>query len=110
MAGTLGEISDSSFESEVVKSGIPVIVDFWAPWCAPCKRIAPILEELAQEYDGKVAIKKMNIDDNPLTPTKFNVRGIPNIVFFKNGEMVDQLVGAVPKEALTKAIETSLLG
>lgn len=109
MAGTLGEISDSSFESEVLKSGIPVIVDFWAPWCAPCKRIAPVLEELAQEYGGKVAIKKMNIDDNPLTPTKFNVRGIPNIVFFKNGEMVDQLVGAVPKEALTKAIETSLL-
>ena len=110
MAGSLKEISDSSFEAEVKSASVPVIVDFWAPWCAPCKKIAPILENLAKEYEGKIEIKKMNIDDNPNTPSQYNVRGIPNMVFFKNGEVVEQLVGAVPQETLKQAIEAKLLG
>ncbi|MCL4153781.1 UNVERIFIED_CONTAM: hypothetical protein GTU68_008202 [Idotea baltica] len=105
MSENLFEISDSSFENEVLKSEVPTVVDFWAPWCGPCKSIAPILEELADEYSGKLKITKMNVDDNPKTPTNYNVRGIPNLVFFKNGEVVEQIVGAVPKEQLVDAID-----
>lgn len=105
MAGKVDEISDGSFESEVLKSGIPVLVDFWAPWCGPCKSIAPILEELAEEYAGKLKIAKINVDDNPTTPTNYEVRGIPNLVFFKDGEVVEQFVGAVPKDQLVAAID-----
>lgn len=104
MAGNVVEISDSDFESQILKSDIPVLVDFWAPWCGPCKSIAPILEDIAEEFTGKLKVAKLNVDDNPKTPTNYNVRGIPNLVFFKSGKVVEQIVGAVPKDQLISAI------
>ena len=108
VAGKVLEISDGSFDSEILKSNVPALVDFWAPWCTPCKNIAPILEDLAGQYSGKIKFAKLNVDDNPKTPTNYNVRGIPNLVFFKSGKVVEQIVGAVPKDQLVAAI-TKLL-
>ena len=108
MAGNVGEVSDSSFQDEVLKSSIPTLVDFWAPWCGPCKSIAPVLDELAREYAGQLKVVKLNVDDNPRTPSTYNVRGIPNLVFFKGGEVVEQVVGAVPKDQLVTAIKKLL--
>lgn len=108
MAGKVKEISDSEFEGEILKSSIPALVDFWAPWCGPCKSIAPVLEELAQEFDGKIKFAKVNVDDNPRTPTSYGVRGIPNLILFKGGKIVDQIVGAVPKEQLLNSIKKAL--
>lgn len=104
MAGNVQEVSDGSFEGDILKSSIPVLVDFWAPWCGPCKSIAPILEEIAQEYTGKIKIFKLNVDENPKTPSQYDVRGIPNLIFFKGGAVVDRIVGAVPKDQLVAAI------
>ncbi|MDZ4785460.1 MAG: thioredoxin [bacterium] len=104
MAGNVKDITDGSFEGEVLNSPIPVLVDFWAPWCGPCKSIAPVLDELAVEYAGKIKIVKINVDDNPLTPTKYGVRGIPNLIIFKAGQLASQVVGAVPKEQLVTEI------
>ena len=99
------QVSDGSFDEDVLTADVPVLIDFWAPWCGPCKAIAPIVEELATEYDGKLKIVKMNVDDNPQTPTKYGVRGIPNLILFKSGEVQQQIVGNVPKAQLVKAID-----
>ncbi len=102
--GNVVEISDSDFESEVLKSDLPTLVDFWAPWCGPCKAIAPVIADMSKKYDGKVKFTKMNVDNNPETPSKFGVRAIPTLIFFKNGEVVDQVTGAVGKDQLTAMI------
>jgi thioredoxin 1 len=108
MAGNVAEISDADFEAEVLKSSLPVLVDFWAPWCGPCKSIAPVLEEIARDFAGKLKIVKVNVDENPKTPTSYNVKGIPNLVFFKGGKVVEQVIGAVPKDQLLNAINKIL--
>ena len=97
-------VSDESFEREVLQSPTPVLIDFWAPWCGPCRAIAPVVEELARDYAGKLKVVKMNVDDNPRTPMKYGVRGIPNLIVFEGGQMREQIVGAVPKAALVKAV------
>lgn len=102
------QVTDSSFETEILKSTVPALVDFWATWCAPCKAIAPIVEEMADTYAGKVKIAKMNVDENPATPGKYGVRGIPTLILFKNGQVVDQLVGAVPKNQVKALIDKAL--
>lgn len=99
------EVSDSSFDKEVLQSEVPVLVDFWAPWCGPCKAIAPVVEELAKEYGGKLKVVKVNVDDNKEAAMRYNVRGIPNLILFKNGEAQNQIVGAVAKQELAKAID-----
>ena len=99
------QVTDATFEDEVIGSNIPVVVDFWAEWCVPCKQIAPALEELASEYEGEIIIAKVNVDDNPISPSKFGVRGIPALFLFKNGEMVSSKVGASPKASLQSWIE-----
>jgi thioredoxin 1 len=105
----VAEITDVTFESEVLKSSVPVLIDFWAPWCGPCKAIAPVVEELAGQYDGRLKVVKMNVDDNPQTPSKYGVRGIPNLLLFKSGGVADQIVGAVPKAHLVRAIDRALV-
>jgi thioredoxin 1 len=102
------EITDASFKSEVADSPIPVLVDFWAPWCGPCKMIAPVLEEIAQEYEGKAKIVKINIDDNQNTPAQFGVRSIPTLILFKNGNEVEKIIGAQSKDKLTAMIDSAL--
>jgi thioredoxin 1 len=104
MADNIAHVSDDSFEDEVLKSSIPVLIDFWAPWCGPCRAIAPIVDQVAGEYTGKLKVVKMNVDDNPRTPARYGVRGIPNLILFKDGQVQQQIVGAVPKAHLVKAI------
>lgn len=102
------QISDKEFESKVLQAALPSLVDFWAPWCGPCKAIGPVVEELAEEYDGKVQITKMNVDDNPLTPAQFGIRAIPTLILFKNGQVFDQITGAVGKTQLKNMLEKAL--
>ncbi len=102
------EISDANFKSEVIESSMPVLVDFWAPWCGPCKMIAPVLDELAKEYEGKIKIVKLNVDDNQGTATEFGIKGIPTLILFKDGKVLEQTIGAQSKELLKKMVEKSL--
>lgn len=101
-------VTDASFDADVVGSDVPVLVDFWAEWCGPCRMIAPSLEEMAKELGDKVKIVKVNIDENPETPSKLGVRGIPTLMVFKGGEMVSQKVGAMPKSALSEWVNSIL--
>ena len=105
MAAGLHDIDDKNFEESVLKSSEPVFVDFWAPWCGPCVAMSPILEELASEYEGKVKVTKMNVDENANVPAEYGVRSIPFMVLFKDGQMVDQVVGAVPKAKLKEMFD-----
>ena len=101
------QLNDADFDTTIA-SDQPTLVDFWAPWCGPCKAIGPVVEELAEEFEGKVSIGKMNVDDNPVTPGKFGIRAIPTLIVFKNGEVVDQITGAVGKSQLVDLINKAL--
>lgn len=103
------QVSDAEFDAEVLKSDLPVLVDFWAPWCGPCRAIAPVIEELAQEFDGKVKIMKMNVDENPSTPSKYGIRAIPTLILYKSGEVVEQVTGAVSKASLKQMLNDKAL-
>jgi thioredoxin 1 len=102
------EFTDANFESEVIKSDKPVLVDFWAPWCGPCKMIAPIVEEISSEYEGRLKVGKVNTDDNQKVATNFGVMSIPTLMIFKDGEVVERIIGAQPKDALTTKIDAVL--
>lgn len=108
MSEKIEYVSDAEFEEKVLKSALPVLVDFWAEWCGPCKMIAPILEEIAGEYDGKLKIAKLNIDDNPATPPKYGIRGIPTLMLFKNGNVEATKVGAVSKSQLAAFLDSNI--
>lgn len=108
MADNVLEIGDTDFETEVLKSGKPVIVDFWAPWCGPCKAIGPLIEDLAGTFADQVKFTKCNVDDNPITPSKFGIKAIPTLIFFKNGDVVEQITGIVAKSRLEEVLNGML--
>jgi thioredoxin len=110
MAQNLAEISDAEFDTAVLKADQPVVVDFWAPWCGPCKAIGPIMENLAEAYGAKVKFTKCNVDDNPKTPGKYGIKSIPTLLFFNNGELVHQITGMVAKAKLESVITDILAG
>ncbi|MEF3169117.1 MAG: thioredoxin [Deltaproteobacteria bacterium] len=101
-------VTDATFDAEVLKSAQPVLVDFWAAWCGPCRAIAPVIDELAEEYDGKAKIAKMNVDENPVTPGKYGIRAIPTLILFNNGKVVDQITGAVGKAMISAALKKAI--
>ncbi|MBI3283847.1 MAG: thioredoxin TrxA [Burkholderiales bacterium] len=108
MSENIKYVSDASFEADVLKSDKPVLVDFWAEWCGPCKMIAPILEEVAKDYEGKIVVAKMDVDANQAVPAKFGIRGIPTLILFKNGAAAAQKVGALAKGQLTSFIDSNI--
>lgn len=104
----INDLTDKEFEQEVIKSDLPVLIDLWAPWCVPCRKIAPVVEKLSAQYDGKFKFFRLNIDENPQTPARYRVMSIPTLMFFKDGAAVDMVVGAVPEKAITPKIEALL--
>ena len=108
MAGNILEITDQSFEQDVLKSDKPVLVDFWATWCGPCRMIAPTVEALAKDYAGKATVGKVNVDENQSTPARYNIRGIPTLLLFKNGQVQEQIVGAVSRETIENMLKKHL--
>jgi thioredoxin 1 len=108
MAEGILEIDDSSFDSEILKAEKPVLVDFWAPWCGPCKAIGPVIEDLAGTFGGRVKFAKCNVDNNPITPGKYGIKAIPTLIFFKGGQVVEQITGMVAKSKLEDAIQKVL--
>ena len=108
MGGKVIAVSDGEFETSVIKNEKLALVDFWADWCQPCKQLAPTIEELAEEYDGKVLVTKLNVDENPQTATKYGIRGIPTLLLFKKGQVVQQMVGVKPKAEIKKLIEENV--
>jgi thioredoxin 1 len=107
MAAT-AQVTDDSFKNEVLESDVPVLVDFWAPWCGPCRMVAPVVDEIAQQYEGKVKVVKLNTDENPNVASQYGIRSIPTLMIFKDGQRVDMVVGAVPKTTLANTIEKYL--
>lgn len=108
MSGNVLEFTDDNFEGEVLKADQPVLVDFWAPWCGPCKKLMPTIEELAADYDGRVRVGKLNTDENPQTASGHSISGIPTVMLFKNGEVVDQFVGLTAKEKFAASLDSHL--
>lgn len=105
---TAAAVTDASFKQEVLESEVPVLVDFWAPWCGPCRMVAPVVEEIAEQYDGKVKVVKVNTDENPSVASQYGIRSIPTLMIFKGGQRVDMVVGAVPKTTLANTLEKYL--
>jgi thioredoxin 1 len=108
MSDNLLHVSDADFENTVLKASLPVLVDFWAPWCGPCRMVSPIIEELSKEYAGKVVFAKVNTDENPATPTQYDIMSIPSLLLFKDGKLVDRAVGMRPKPALKQWLDNVL--
>jgi thioredoxin 1 len=102
------DVSDQTFESEIIKSSLPVLLDLWAPWCGPCRMVAPVVEKLAETYDGKVKFCRLNVDENPQTAVKYGIMSIPTLMFFKEGQVVDTVIGAVPERTLQPKIDALL--
>ncbi len=108
MSGKVGEVGDQNFDTEVLNSAIPVLVDFWAAWCAPCRMLAPVVEAIAEKYEGKARVVKLNVDENMATSGKYNIRGIPTLLLFKDGVIKEQIVGNTTKDTISKMIDNDL--